>query len=255
MTATLLRLRTLLLLPLFALLSCASTAPGIGGFAPPNGDWVLIVGSQTSSASYFSGSLTIQGESVSGVVTYNNPGTMCVSSSMPIAISGSINLTGTTMTLTTATFAGSVATITIQLPLITAAIPNFAEGTAVITGGSCALASTAALANYIDYSEGTVTNSFIGTLTNGTATGPATLTIPPVSANAEGQFIVTGAAIAFSSSSCSFSAANLNGLISGYTLQLSNSTITVTASAESSPIGISITGGCPGTLSGGVALQ
>jgi hypothetical protein len=252
MAAMRLRLRLFLLLPLAALLACASGSPSGSAalFTTPSGDWVLNVAPQTGSAGSFSGNLSIVGANVTGVVRYYNPGTGCVSGSLDIPVTGSINAAGTTMTLTTGSFAGSVATFTLQLPLITASKPNFANGTAVISGGSCALASSALVADYVDYS-----GTFTGTL-SGTVSGPVTLQIPSVSANADGQFPVNGASLSFVNSTCGFTVPNLSGLIAGFTMQLSNGTVTVITGAASSPISIAVAGGaCTGSLTGTVALQ
>jgi hypothetical protein len=244
------KVSALLLLPLVAALGCGSNTPTVV-ILPPSGDWVLNVAPQTGSASYFSGYLSIQSSGVSGVLRYYNPGTVCVASSQAIPVTGTIDAAGSTMTLTTSAFAGgSVATLTVRLPLISTTIPNYAFGSAQITGGSCALASSSLTANYISY-----TGTFTGTLT-GSATGQVALTVGTPTNNGDGTLAVGSASISFSSPTCNFSSASaLSGTVSGYSMQLSNGTINVMASASSSPVSLSVTGGCTGTLAGTVNLQ
>jgi hypothetical protein len=243
MAAMRLRLRLLLLLPLSALLACGSNSPGVALFTTPSGDWVFNVSNALVNAGAFTGSLTIQSTSVSGILSYYNPA--CMSAPQALAVSGSINSSGTTMTLTTAAFSGSVATLTMQLPLISASVPNYAFGTAVITGGSCALASTQLTANYINYFA-----NFSGTLTGGSITGPLSITVPTSPANSTGQFPISAAGFSFAGSTCNFSSQSLSGSISGYTLTLGNGTVSVNADASSSPIRVTVTGACGSVLTG-----
>lgn len=242
-------LRLFLLLPLTAMLACGSSSPSAsaGLFPPPSGDWVLNVAPQTSSAGYFYGSLGTTGaSSVAGVLHYYNPGTVCVPVTQDIPFTGTINAAGTTMTLATSAFAGSVATFSFQLPLVSSSTPNFANGTVTIAGGSCALPASKALADYINYFT-----TFTGNLT-GSATGTVMLSVPQTSADADGVFLVSNASISFASPTCNFSALNLSGTVSGYSLQLSSATLTVSANTASSPFSLTVTGSCGGTLSGTV---
>lgn len=239
-------LRLFFLLPLTAVLACGSSSPSGNAslFTTPSGDWVLNINSTTASGT-FSGALAIQGNNVSG--TFNVPGS-CAPGVAGISVTGSINSSGSAMTLTSASFSGSVANFTIQLPLISTAQPNYTFGTLQITGGSCAMPSTPLIVNYVNYG-----GSYSGTLT-GTATGQATLSFALGSANSNGQFTVTGASMAFSSSTCNFSATGtLSGFIIGYSLQLNNlagPAITVTADATTYPISLSVNGPCGGALEG-----
>jgi hypothetical protein len=239
-------LRFFLLLPLFALLACGSSSPSLGTIGPPSGDWILNINSVTATG-YFAGSLTIQGSNVSGVFQYLNPSSTCSPGTQPISVTGTIS--STAINLTSGSFgSGSVATFNIQLPLIQTTTPNYTFGTVQIAGGNCALASTALNIDYISY-----TGNYSGTLTGGSVTGQATLSVTQGPPNSAGQFTVSGASLSFSSSSCNFSATGtLTGLITGYTMQLSSGTIGVTANAESLPISLSISGGCTGAQAGTV---
>jgi hypothetical protein len=239
------RLRFTLLLPLAALLACASgSTPTVTNpsYTPVGGDYAITVGSGTAHASIFSGDLAVSGSTVTGVFRYYNPGTVCVSGSQDIPFTGTF--TNNTLTLTSATFSSSVATLTIQLPLSTnTSGTEVANGTAVITGGTCVLASTTAQAQLIPSFAGT----WSGTLT-GPASGSASVVLTQGAADADGQFPVTGA-ISFTSSTssaCNFSipiSAPAPGLVSGTTLNVANanSTITITANAAVTPVLFTVT--------------
>jgi len=252
------RLRPLLLLPLAALAACGSGSPSVpaNSSTPPAGDYVITVAAGTSKSSYFSGDLAVSGNSVSGVFRYTNLGTICVSSGQDIAFTG--NFGNNVLTLTSASFAGSVATFTINLPVgATSNGTQVANGSAVITGGSCALTSTTAQAQYIPSLSGT----WSGAMT-GTSSGTASITLTESAANSDGQFPVTGAA-SFNSTACNFSlpiSTPLSGLLSGGQLSISSSdsSIGISANATTSPVAFSLTlnqsaevpASCAGSYSG-----
>ena len=115
-------LRSLLLLPLAALIACGTSAPAVGGIAPISGDYVLNVNPVAGgAATSFSGNLYISGTGVSGSFVYGNGNSACNAQSFPVT--GTINTAGTLMTLSSSAFAGSLSgntvSLTLQLPLIT----------------------------------------------------------------------------------------------------------------------------------------
>jgi hypothetical protein len=254
------RLRLFLLLPLATLLACGSSSPTPttpSGFEPVTGDYVLTVAPGTAAASTFTGALTVSGTNVTGVFQYNNIGTNCVSSGQDIAFTGSI--VNSVLTLTSAAFSNSVATLTIQQFVTNTSGTSLASGTAVITGGTCALASTALQAALVPSFNAT----WSGTL-NGQATGSVSLAITQSTSNADGQFPVSGI-VTFGGSSCSFSVNGVTGLVRGYNLSLGagstapNNQISVNLNSQSLPASLSIsvfatTLGCPaGSYSGTVS--
>jgi hypothetical protein len=262
-------LRSLLLLPLAALIACGSSAPAVGGIAPASGDYFLSVAPVSgSAASSFSGNLYISGTSVSGSFIYTNANSSCTGQSFPVT--GTINSTGTLMSLSSSAFAGSLsgntATITLQLPLIAYTSNNYSTtGTAQIAAGTsgtnCALASSTLTAQYLQ----PFTGSWIGSVTGpvsgtSTVTGSVTLIVSEAipqtlatSTSAAGLIPTTG---------------SLAGQVSGYTLQLNQvvsaprSPVIVSASETTSPVtfnflipsSASVT--CPaGAYSGTIAPQ
>jgi hypothetical protein len=258
------RLRFTLFAPLAALLACGGSGTTITVPATlSTGDYVITVAGGTAKASTFTGGLTVSGSSVSGVLRYNNPGTLCVVPTQDIPVTGTV--ANSSLTLTSSAFVNSVATITVPLPLTaTTSGQPFSNGTAVISGGTCALASTTAQTTFIPSLAGT----FSGTLSSGAITGPATLTITEGTANADGQFPAT-IAVSFtnvSNSSCNFSipaSSPVSTLIAGTTLQLvnftgSSYTGTITANDSAPPLSLLIgyqstgpgTSACFGTYSG-----
>jgi len=251
-------LRSLLLLPLAALIACGSSAPAVGGIAPTSGDYFLSVAPVSgSAANSFSGNLYISGTSVSGSFIYTNANSSCTGQSFPVT--GTINSAGTLMSLSSSAFAGSLsgntATITLQLPLIAYTSNNYSTtGTAQIAAGAsgtnCALASSTLTAQYLQ----PFTGSWIGSVTGpvsgtSTVTGSVTLIVSEAipqtlatSTSAAGLIPTTGS-LAFNGPSCSFSTAiALSGQVSGYTLQLNQvvsapqSPVIVSASETTSPV-------------------
>jgi hypothetical protein len=234
------RLRFTLLLPLLALVACATSAPPVTGtsFTPVAGDYVLVVAAGTAGAGYFTGNIVVSGSTVSGVFRYTNPGTVCVSGAQDIPFSGSFS--GTTLTLTSTSFSNSIAALTVQLPLITNNIgAQVANGTAVISGGTCALASTSL--------QATLYPSFAGTWTI-TLTNPNALTetlnvTQSATADGDGQFLANGILISNGVTT------SLSGIVSGQFLNLANngSTVTLSANASASPVSVSIGGTSSGS--------
>jgi len=238
------RLRFTQLLPLAALVACATSNPitVVGGtsFTPVAGDYVFVVAAGTANASYFTGNIAISGATASGVFRYTNPGTVCVSGAQDIPFTGSF--ANNTLTLTSTSFSNSIATLSVQLPLITNNIgAQVATGTAVIAGGTCVLASTTLQATlYPSFAE-----AWTIALTAPSAQ-TASLTVTQSAANGDGQFQATGTL------TLNGTQTQLTGLVSGPTLNLANtgSTVTLTANASGSPVSVSISGtsGSSGTM-------
>jgi hypothetical protein len=252
------RLRFLLLLPLCALLACGSSSGGGSAANPtPTGDYVFQISPSGITPFNFTGALTVQGTGVTGVLRYNNPKSTCVASSQDIPFTGSI--VNGVLTLTSGTFASSVATLTIPVPLSsTTGGFEIGAGTAVITGGSCAQASSSLQLTYIP-SYGA---SWSGALT-GPVNGTLSLQITESAANSDGQFPVT-AAVTYTGAPCNFTLTGITGLVSGYTMNLGagltapNSEISITASETTAPVTVSMNVfsglNCPiGTYTGTIA--
>ena len=234
-------LHLLLLFPLSAILACSSgptTPTGGSGNAPVTGNYLFTISPAASGATTFTGSLSVSGTSVSGVFQYFNPGTLCAPGSPDIPFTGVIS--NSVMTLTSGSFSGSVATLTIQLPLTTTTAGTIvASGTAVIAGGTCALASSPTVAAYVPSFTGT----FGGTLA-GPVTGTVSLGLTQSTANADGKFPIN-ASVTFTAPTCSFSLSGITGLASGYNIQLGAG-----SSAPNNQISMNVaTSTTPGTLS------
>lgn len=271
-------LRSLLLLPLAALIACGTSAPAVGGIAPISGDYVLNVNPVAGgAATSFSGNLYISGTGVSGSFVYGNGNSACNAQSFPVT--GTINTAGTLMTLSSSAFAGSLSgntvSLTLQLPLITYSDYTYnTTGTAQIAAGStgtnCALASSPLTAQYLPPFTGSGTGAVSGPV-SGSATLIVAETIPQTlatSTSAAGLIPATGS-LSFAASTCSFtSPIALSGQVGGYTLQLNQTVsapqnpVIVSASETTSPItfnflipsSASVT--CPvGSYSGTIILQ
>jgi hypothetical protein len=234
------RLRFLVLLPLTSLLACGgATSPPIGNaFNPVGGDYVITVAPGTANAGTFTGALTVAGSTASGVFRYNNP-SACAASTQDITFSGSTS--NGVLILTSAPFSSSVATLSIQLPLSNNNIgQQLASGTAVITGGTCALASSSLQAQLIPSFNGGWSISIISP-----AAATYSLAITQMAADSDGQFPTT--AVLNCGSGAPYS---LTGLVSGQTLLLSTSApqaaVSVTANNSSTPVGVTIGGACSG---------
>jgi hypothetical protein len=239
------RVRFLVLLPLAALLACGSTTPASNlAYAPVSGDYVITVAPSTANASQLNGDLVIQGTSISGIFRYYNPGTICVSGAQDIPFTGSV--VNSVMTLTSGSFSGSVATLTIPLPLGTNNVgAQVASGTAAIAGGTCALASTTLQIEYIPSYTAAWTIAFTSP---SNSTGSLTV-VESATADADGQFPATGTLTLPGGNGLPIL---LTGQVSGAILQLANaqSTVTVTANNAALPVTVSVsgTGGGTGTM-------
>ncbi len=264
-------LRSLLLLPLAALVACGSSASSApAGVTPVSGDYVLSVTSGTSGATTFTGGLNINGSTVTGAFQFGNASSACNGTTIPVT--GAIN-SSNLLTLTSSVFAGNTATITIQFPLTQGTTyTSSASGTVQIAAGSggtnCALLLANIAAIYLAPYNGTWTS----TLTNGSVSGTAALVVAePITTgttfnlNASGQFPATGT-LSFSSSTCTISSIPLSGQVTGYTLQLnqsvsgSQSPIIVSASESTNPVTFNVlipsgsTSSCPaGAYSGTIS--
>ena len=246
------RLRFLLLLPIASLIACgASSTPATSASVNAlAGDYVITAGVGTGSAANFTGALTVSGLSASGVFRYA-PINNCVSNSQDIAFTGSSS--NSVLTLTSAAFSGSVATLTIQLPFSQNNIgANLANGTSVITGGTCALASTALQAQLVSsYSD-----TWLATLTSPSA-ATATLVVTESSTpDQDGQFPANGI-LTINASGCGAATPDntFTGLVSGTGLQLKSGQTNVTISANNagSPVSIAISGDINGSTLGSCA--
>jgi hypothetical protein len=235
-------LRITLLSPLLAaLLACGSSGTSnisVAGTAT-SGDYVIVVAPGTAQASIFTGALTVAGTAVTGIFRYNNPGTICVSGAQDIPFTGSI--VNGTLTLTSASFASSVATLTLPLPFTaTTSGQQVTTGTAVIAGGTCALASTTAKGQYIPSLSGTYSGSLAGPVS-----GTVSVTLNESSANSDGQFPTT-VALTFTSianSGCDFTipiSAPASGVLSGGALQVSTPTVSLSLNASLPPTAINV---------------
>lgn len=169
-----------------------------------------------------SGALAVQGSQVTGTFralpTVNTP---CVSDRQDLAFTGALD-SANMLTLTSAPFSGSVATLRFPVPPTN----NVSTGTATIVGGLCATSATTVTALFTP----PVTGTYTGTLTpplllSGQSgppntPGPATLTLLQADADADGRFPVTGT-MTFASTSCTLSPTPVYGIISGLNLTLS----------------------------------
>ncbi|WP_263368255.1 hypothetical protein [Edaphobacter bradus] len=161
----------------------------------------------------FLGALTIQGSTASGIFRINDPQSSppCIPANQDIPFTGSID-SNNLLTLTSASFSGSVATLKIQLPLSTiGSTVSSANGTAQVIGGPCAVASSTIGAEFVP----PITGTFTGTLysSDRSVSGPTTIILTQSPANADGQFPLSGS-ITFSSSGCTLSS-TLTGMITG----------------------------------------
>ena len=220
-------LRSLILLPLAALVACGSSSPATSGTAPVSGDYVLSVTSGSSGPTSFTGGLNINGSTVSGAFQFSNTSSACNGTVIPVT--GTINSTNL-LTLTSSVFAGNTATITIQFPLTQGTPYTYgAAGTVQIAPGSSGTNCTLALANIAALYLAPYNGTWTGSITNGSVTGTATLVVTePITTgttfnlNASGQFPATGT-LTFSSTTCSISSIPLTGTVNGYTLSLNQS--------------------------------
>jgi len=233
--------RSLLLLPLAALVACSSTRYDPGDIPPINGTYVINLQSGTGGATIgFSGGIAFNGTAASGILQYNNPSSGCNQVGFPV--SGSINGNNNLLTLTSSAFLGNTAIITIQLPVVLQVSGIYsASGTAQITAGvsgtNCTLGTTATAVQYLEPYDGvwngTVTNSAITGSTVLSVSEPVTIThggTNTTAANATGQYPST-ATFSFTSAACTIAPIYFTGMVSGYNLQLNQ-----TVSGSQNPI-------------------
>ena len=131
----------------------------------------------------------------------------------------------------------------------------FVSPGAAIAGGTCALTPSPLTAVYIPSDTGTWTSSLTGP-----NTGLGTLAVTVSSANADGQFPAT-ATLSYSGLTCSVSL-NFTGLVSGYSLQLSDTrpnpdTVTLNTSATPAVLSVNLATGttCPAGVYTGAATH
>ena len=247
--------RCLILFPLAALVACGSSRFDPGDILPINGTYVINLPGTVGVPPSFSGGIAFNGSGASGVLQYNNPTSPCNQLGFPI--SGSIDGNNNILTLTSSTFLGNTANITIQLPVILQASGIYsASGTAEIAAGTgatgCSLGTTSTAVQYLLPYDG----AWTGTVSNGTTTGSILLSISePVTithsgtnttaANASGQYPST-ATFSFTSATCSIPPTYFTGLVSGYNLELnqtvsgSQNPLILSASESSIPTAFSV---------------
>lgn len=224
-------------LPLLIGCGGAAPAPGTPAPAPASsnlaGNWQMQVSTVTPAplpAFQLLGSLSVQGSSVSGAFRIPSSGlnTPCVSPTQNITFTGAVD-SSNLLTLTSATFSGSTATLQLQLPL---SASNIARGTARVDGGACAFASSNLLGILVPPVTGTYTGTLVPPQYLGqpatNSGGPATVVLTQSGANADGQFPLT-ANLTFTSPTCTLSA-DLTGTITGLHI--------TTTSGAGSPFGI-----------------
>jgi hypothetical protein len=221
------RLRSsLLLLPICALLACGSSGSSTNISAAPTlqtGGYILTISPNLAAATQLPGGISagVGANSVNAVFIYTNVQSGACGQQV-INLTGTLNPNSSVLTLTSSAFAGSTATFTLQLPLITnTSGATVGSGTAVMAGGSCALASTTLQAQYIPAFSATWT----GTL------GPSAASfgfVEGTTANADGQFPIT----ITGSSACTSGTTlpTLTGLVTGTTIQASTNGISLFAS-------------------------
>jgi hypothetical protein len=265
------RLRVLLLLPLSTLIACGGSSSPVTGtsFTPVGGDYVITVGVGTAGQANFTGDLVVNdvsacnGSTVCGVFRYSSP-SACVSGSQDIPFTGSFS--GNTLTLTSASFSSSVATLAITLPLSANNLgQSLAGGTSVITGGTCAQASSTLQAQLMPSYGAT----WAATFTSPSAATASLVLTQSATANQDGEFPATGT-VNINDPTCGITGLDTSytGLVSGGNLQLKSSQYNVTIIANTtgssaSPATVTIAGdlygsslpACTTTLSGTMVLQ
>lgn len=227
-------LTALLLPPMVALSGCGSgIPPGPAPNALVNtvvGNWQMQVQSSVTGPGtvYFDllGELSVSGSSVSG--TFQIPSTLFTnfpchtSATQSLSFSGSLS-SEDLLTLTSAPFSGSVATLQLQLPIKNVGGTGLAIGTISIAGGPCAYPSTPVEGVLVPPLNGTFAGTFaLQQLVGGQRVSgpslPATILYKQSAANTLGQFPLS-ANISINSSSCTFSA-TITGIISGLEVEM-----------------------------------
>ena len=213
------KLRFTLLFPLAALLACGSTptpsAPA-SNYLNLTGDWVALAppnpltpGVLPTPVSDFLGALQSSGSAVTGTlraISLSSP--QCVSFTQDLQAAGTIDANGN-LTLTIP-IAGGTATITATI----ATPESYTAGTWQISGGACAMPSTA-----IDIAEfAPATGTYTGIVNvldlttglpvAGTATNVTAALTQSTTPNADGEFPLSGTVTATGACSRSFPIAN-----------------------------------------------
>ncbi|HWB33166.1 MAG TPA: hypothetical protein VG714_08345 [Acidobacteriaceae bacterium] len=228
-------LASLLAFALFA--GCGASSPTSTSLsvAPTftTGDYIFTFNAGTSTAFQVPGALTIgTANAVSGALVYNNPQNSACGQ-QTIFVSGNINNNTSILKLTSAAFANSTATVTLQLPLAAnTSGATVGAGTAVITGGSCALDSGAVQAQFIP--------NFSGTWSGTLGSTSVSVLLTEQAANPAGQFPITASGSGLCNLSQPFTA---TGLVTGANAQIFASGISIATSLGSAPnsLNVSIT--------------
>jgi hypothetical protein len=209
---------------LCALLACGSSGTANITAAPTlqAGDYILTISPNLAGATQLPGAITagVGANTVTAVFIYSNVQSAACGQQV-ISLTGTLNPNSSVLTLTSTPFAGSTATLTMQLPLganSTGAIVG--SGAAAITGGSCVLASTTLQAQYIP--------AFSATWTGTVGSSAASLSFTEGAANSAGQFPIT----ITGSSACTSGTTlpTLTGLVTGTSIQASTNGISLFAS-------------------------
>jgi len=209
------------------LAGCGASLTPVTPSAPASlaGNWQISVDDLTApplnTRFAMSGALAVQGSQVTGTFrALPVVNTLCVSDRQDLAFTGAID-SPNMLTLTSAPFSGSVATLRFPVPPTN----NVSTGTATIVGGLCATSATAVTALFIPPVTGTYTGTLTPPLLLSGQSGPpntagsATLTLLQADADADGRFPVTGT-MTFASTSCALSPTPVYGIISGANLTL-----------------------------------
>ena len=170
------------------------------------------------------GVLSVQGATVSGTLRIIQfiPGRLsspCLSLNQGISFTGIVDASNL-LTLTSAPFSGSIATLQLQLPIVR----GVSSGTAQIVGGNCATAPTPLVAVYVPSVSGTYVGTLMPLVLPGfpgstNTAGGASVTLTQFPASSDGQFPVTGT-LTVNSTSCTLAAIPFTGTISGLILSL-----------------------------------
>jgi hypothetical protein len=180
------------------------------------GDWIYGITDPPSGGPWaitqFAGALSGSGKDITGVFRASSP-TGCISPTFDVAFTGSQDVAGN-LTLTSTNLPGNVATITQSGFFAPVGGEISSLGGLIITGSGPCVESGIALRG----TEVTnVTATYAGSLSTGS--GPATpfaVTLAETTANADGQFLTTGA-VTVNGTGCT-NVFSLNGLVSGTAL-------------------------------------
>ena len=211
--------RLLLLSPLGALLACGSNPTPSTPSSPYlnlSGDWVALAAPNPSTPlvlptpiADFMGALQSSGGTVTGTLHALSPAfPQCVSSTQDLQASGTIDPNGN-LTLTVPIAGG---TATISATIVTP--ESYTSGSWQITGGACAMPTTAIEIAQFAAATGTYTGvlNVLDTTTNlpvpGTATNVTVILDQSTTPNADGEFPLTGTITATGACAGTFPIAN-----------------------------------------------